>query len=218
MRPRPLAWILCLLFSSASSWSAAEGEPSHYQAKTFKRRIQKIQSSLPTLQFFNICDFIFHFLNILPRCNNGCTLQGDNKQRLWEGCQWLPITPWGPKEWYWCYFPSAVLIERGLAHTINSKMIFKISRVTKTYICQTWILYITQAPCMFDTRMKVFQDMESIIDNWSNCHPTFEEADSCTYSMIVSKPSKPYVGLRGWVRWCFFSQYTYKNISAHIFL
>ena len=28
--------------------------------------------------------------------------------------------------------------------------------------------------------------MESIIDNWSNCHPTFEE--SCTYSVIVLKP------------------------------
>ena len=151
------------------------------------------------------------FWNILPRCNNSCTLQGENKQSLWEGCQWLPIRQWGPKEWYWCYFPSAVLIERGLTHTINSKVIFKISRVTKRSICQTWILYITQAPCMFDTRMKVFHDMESIIDNWSNWLPIFEEADSCTYSMIVSKPSKPYVGLRGWVRWCFFSQYRYKK-------
>ena len=53
---------------------------------------------------------------------------------------------------------------------------------------------------MFDTRMKVFQDMGSIIDNWSNWHHTSEEADSCTYSMIVLKPLKPCVGLRGWVR------------------
>ena len=62
----------------------------------------------------------------------------------------------------------------------------------KKFIWQTWILYIkhmyiVHASCIFDIGTKFFWDMESIIDNWSNCLPTFEETKSCTYGVIVPK-------------------------------
>jgi len=42
--PRPLAWILCLLFSSASSWSAAEGAPISLHSS---RACEKAVGGLP---------------------------------------------------------------------------------------------------------------------------------------------------------------------------
>ena len=99
--PRPLAWILCLLFSSAFASSAAEGEFSHYQAKRSWRRMQN-QKSIITPDFaiwppkklfflyfstFEQNYFCILFCNFLQRCNNRCTSQGDKKQSLWEGWQ-----------------------------------------------------------------------------------------------------------------------------------
>ena len=161
VQPRPLAWILCLLFSPASSWFPAEGESSHYQFV-----------HTPEIEIIFLFSILQYFAKVKQQLH---TPRREPAEPVWS---------------------LSVCVQR---HAINSNMIFKISRVTKKYICQTWTLYIIHASCMFDTRMKVFQDMGSIIDNWSNCHPTFEEADRCTYSMNVSKPPKPCVGLRGWV-------------------
>ena len=129
-------------------WPGSSACSSHLPRPGLLQRVSQVIIRPTDLKRSNSphsCDwdyfFCLPFCNILPRCNNSCTLQGENKQSLWEGCQWLPITPWGPKEWCWCYFPSAALIEKGLlTHTINSKLISKISRVTRKPSCQTWIL------------------------------------------------------------------------------
>ena len=137
--------------------------------------------------------------NFVQRCNNSCTLQGDNKQRLWEGWQCaskntnrkddtdvIPFSqhplsnlnivyhPCTVNVWLWedwhcaskntigaermilMLLPSANPRWKGVTPTINSKMIYKISRVMRKSICQTWILYIIHAPWMFDMRLRVF--------------------------------------------------------------
>ena len=94
-------------------WPGSSACSSHLPRPGLLQRVSQVIIRPTDLKRSNSphsCDwdyfFCLPFCNILPRCNNSCTLQGENKQSLWEGCQWLPITPWGPKEWYWCYFPS----------------------------------------------------------------------------------------------------------------
>ena len=79
---------------------------SIYQAKILKVENWRLKNpsywKLPLRLIQKHCEFsdIFqYFAKVQQRLHT-------TRRQLWEGCQWLPITPWGPKEWYWCYFPS----------------------------------------------------------------------------------------------------------------
>ena len=125
--PRPLAWILCLLFSSAFSWSPAEGEPSHYQAKKFKRKCEIWIISphswhrnltywkLPSKLILTLCvffqhlsriTFVLHFAIFCKGATTAAHIRETRSRACEKAGSALPITPWRPKQWYCSYFPS----------------------------------------------------------------------------------------------------------------
>ena len=167
-----LALLICLVLVSYKGWVWSLSSQKNWK--------KNLKMKIPSLQLLYIWAHLF--CDILPRCNNSCTHQGENKQSLWVATN---NTMGAKREWYWCFFPSVALIEKGgNTHYQFKDDIQDIKGDKKVNLSNLNSVYIIHMLCMFDKRMKVFEDMGLVIDNWSNFHPTFEKA----------------------VRWCFFRQ------------